>query len=149
MKTLCETRGQLVRENPQLRFGEVKFVPALGRAEMSQETWELLQVDEDKGRAYAVARSRAFRNTATTAMSVLPKAEATRKDSLDQLERQAQDLVRLMHAIKSDPGADTSVELITRRKEIKALQLKIQARVREVGDLLSVVDELLDAKVLV
>lgn len=147
MKLLCETRNQRVRENVRLRLGEVRFLPEVGLAEMTTDTWELLQNDPDKGREYAIERSRAMRLSHASSVSLLTKVDAVdTSDPLVRLERLVAELSGALGAVGA-PRTDVAVELVERRAEAQRLITNVQARLRTQSHLLGVIDELLDQKV--
>jgi hypothetical protein len=145
-----ERRGQKVRENPRLRLGEVRFVPGnsdTAKAEMSQDTWDLLQGDENMGRAYATARSRAMRQSHPSSMNLVGSAVGSAPSGLDELETQLSGLLGALHAI-DDPSEFGSTDLLRRRQAVRAQLLQIEERVRTCRTRLEVVDELVNARVL-
>lgn len=151
MNWLCERRGQKVLENPRLRLGDIHFAPQLDRAEMSAETWALLEADADKGRDYAIARSRAMRakKSVNTTILMQPDAdEAPSRDPLATLEGKVRELSLLLHTA-TEPGTGTAIELLDRRREVQQLLLNVQARTNHAANVLGIIDELLDQKVLI
>ncbi len=148
MKVLCDRRGERVTEDQRLRLGEIRFRPDTDRAEMSSDTWQLIQNDESLARSYTIARSRALRKGRSSSMMNLISSEQRRQeDALATLESDVSSLLSALHAI-TDPSDFASSDLLQRRRAAKSLLLQVRARVEKVGARFEVIDELLESKVL-
>lgn len=152
MNWLNTVRGQLVGEVPEMNPGDIRFVPGaaaadrVDRAEMSTQTWEMLQADEELGRRYLVERSQAMRKRVSTNWSITPKAISRTAVTLETLEEKLTELSRFIALWGGDDLA-TSTQLVQQRREAKAMLAHIQERVALAANQLDVVEELLTEKV--
>ena len=146
-EVLNDRPGQRAVTNDRLNLGEVRFVPGRsGEAEMSRETWDLLHADPELGRRYATERARAMRKPTSSSITLTPTPTAQKSISLEELEINLSELIRLVEAV-GDPTLATTTELLTRRARARELLGVIKGRVAAAEDVLGVVEELLEAKV--
>lgn len=152
MNWLNTVRGQLVGEVPEMNPGDIRFVPGaaaadrVDRAEMSTQTWEMLQADEELGRRYLVERSQAMRKRVSTNWSITPKAISRTAVTLETLEEKLTELSRFIVLWGGDDLA-TSADLVQQRRDARAMLTQIQERVALAANQLDVVEELLTEKV--